>query len=265
MPVADLGDVRLHYRFDGDETAPVLVLSHSLGANLSMWDKVTPALAGRYRVLRYDMRGHGLSSVPSDACTISDLAGDLLRLLDRLDLGRVHLCGLSLGGVIGMWTAAQAPHRLNRLVLANTAARIGTRESWQSRIAQVRSDGMIPLAPSTMTRWFTPEYREQFPAEIEAARAMVAACPPDGYIAGCTVLRDTDLRPALASISTPSLVIAGAFDPSTPPADGRDLHAAIRGSRYVELPCSHLSAWERPQEFQQAILDFLAPQETSHG
>lgn len=257
MPTADLGEVNLHYCIDGDQALPVLVLAHSLGTDLSMWNKVVPALARRYRVLRYDMRGHGQSSIAGDFCTIEDLASDLMRLLDHLEVNRIHFCGLSLGGLLGIWCAIHSRERMDRIILANTDARLRTREAWEERIGTVRREGMTELARVSMGRWFTPQYLAENAAEVDALRARAAGCSPDGYIACCAVLRDTDLREGLDRISAPCLVLAGQFDEATPAADGRVLHQAIRGSRFVELPCSHLSAWERPEDFQEAVLDFL--------
>lgn len=261
MPTVDLEETRIHYRFDGDESSPTLVLANALGTVLSMWDKTTPAIARRYRVLRYDMRGHGLSGVTPGSYTIAKLAGDLIGLLDHLKIARPHLCGLSLGGMVGIWIAIHRPESVSRLILANTDARIGVREMWNERIAGIRRAGMAPLADATMARWFTPEYRAENPAEIDALRAVIGNCPAEGYIGCCAALRDADLRAGLSSISTRCLILAGEFDPATPAAGGHALHSAIRNSSFAELPCSHLSAWERPQEFQQAVLNFLQEEE----
>lgn len=261
MPTVDVEAARIHYRFDGDEGLPTLALVNSLGTDLSMWDKVAAAFARCYRVLRYDMRGHGRSGVTPGPYTIAELAGDLIGLLDQLKIARAHLCGLSLGGMVGAWIAIHRPQRVGRLILANTDARIGTREMWDERIAGIRSEGMAPLAAATMARWFTPQFRAEHPAEIDALRALLESCPAEGYIGCCAALRDADLRAGLSSISSRCLIVAGEFDPATPAADARTLHSAIRNSSFVELPCSHLSAWERPREFQQAVLDFLEEQE----
>lgn len=263
MPTVDLEAARIHYRFDGDDSASTLVLVNSLGTDHSMWDKVAPAFARRYRVLRYDMRGHGLSGVPPGPYTLAELAGDLIRLLDHLKIARAHLCGLSLGGMVGAWIAIHRPERVGRLILANTDARIGSPEMWNERIAGIRRAGMAPLADATMARWFTPQFRAEHPAEIEPLRALLENCPAEGYIGCCAALRDADLRAGLSSISSRCLILAGEFDPATPAANARILHSAIRNSSFVELPCSHLSAWERPEEFQQAALDFLREQEVS--
>jgi 3-oxoadipate enol-lactonase len=257
MPFADLSGARLHYELRGAPSSEVLVLAHSLGANLHMWDKIVPALEQHYRVLRYDTRGHGSSSVPASACTITQLAGDVVELLNHLQIERAHFCGLSLGGVVGMSLGIHESQRIGRLILANTAARIGTREGWEERIAAVRASGLQELATAALERWFTAEFHKAAPQEMETIRSMIANTSVQGYIACCEALRDADLRPEVASIQARTLIITGSEDPATPPADGLWLHQAVQGSACVELPTAHLSAWERPEEFQHAVIDFL--------
>jgi 3-carboxy-cis,cis-muconate cycloisomerase/3-oxoadipate enol-lactonase len=252
--------VGLHYELSGAAEGPVLVLANSLGSNLHMWDKVLPWLEKSFRILRYDMRGHGESSVPLPPYTLDQLGGDLLALMDQLSIDRVHLCGLSLGGLVAMWAGIHAPQRLGRLIFANTAARIGTHEGWEQRIAMVESSGMEGLALQTLERWFTPAYRAQHPAEMETIREMVAATDRAGYCGCCAALGDSDLRGAISAIDAPCLVISGTHDPATPAADGRAIHAAVKNSRYAELDCSHLSAWEKAEEFAGAVLAFLGAQ-----
>jgi 3-oxoadipate enol-lactonase len=257
MPMVETGDVRLHYEESGAGDEPILVLANSLGSNLHMWDKLLPALEKTLRIVRYDMRGHGQSSVPSPPYSIEQLGNDLLLLMDHLSMDRVYLCGLSLGGVVAMWAALHAPERFERLIFANTAAHIGTREGWEQRIAMVQSSGMEGLALQTLERWIAPAYREQHPAETETIRQMIAATSVAGYCGCCAALRDTDLRNQVASIKAPCLVITGTHDPATPAADGLAIHSAVRNSRYVELDSYHLSAWEKADEFAEAVLAFL--------
>jgi 3-oxoadipate enol-lactonase len=265
MPEVQNGDVRLHYEMSGTSAGRALMFSNSLGSNLHMWDKVVPRLEASHHILRYDMRGHGKSSVPDGPYTIGQLGGDVLFLLDQLGIERVDLCGLSVGGMIAMWIAIHAPERLGRLILANTAARIGTREGWEQRIATVETAGMASLATASMERWFTRPYREEHPDEMEAMRVMIAAIDAKGYEAGCALLRDTDLRGEIGSISAPALVISGKHDPVTPPSDGLALHAALKGSKYVELNAAHISAWERADEFAEAVESFLSEEECTNG
>jgi len=230
-----------------------------------MWDKVLPYLEQDFRVLRYDARGHGLSTANAVPYSIEQLSTDLLALLERISADNVHLCGLSLGGLVGLWLCIHAPERISSLVLANTAARIGTREGWDARIAAVQSHGMAPIAQLAVGRWFTQNYSHEHPTEMSQIRDMILRTSPEGYIGCCNVLRDTDLRGELSAIATPCLVITGSEDPATPPEDGRALYAGLRNSTYLELHASHLSAWERPGDFSGAILQFFKGKEVDNG
>jgi len=265
MPAIECDGVRLHYEVSGNPRGSVLVLANSLGSNLHMWNKVLPALERSLRLLRYDMRGHGKSGLAPDAFTIEQLGLDVLRLLDEVETEQANLCGLSLGGQVGLWLGSHAPERVDRLILANTGARIGSSEMWEQRIAAAMSAGMSPLAALTIERWFTPAYRASRAQEMEEIREMIAATEPAGYAACCAVLRDADLREDARLITAPSLVIAGKYDPATPPGDGRALHAAIRNANYLELDASHLSAWERAEEFAGAVMKHLTAVEETDG
>jgi 3-oxoadipate enol-lactonase len=257
MAMLETGDVRLHYEQSGAMGAPVLVLANSLGSSLQMWNKVLPRLEKSLRIVRYDMRGHGESSVPQPPYSTEQLGRDVLLLMDHLAIERAHLCGLSLGGLVALWLGIHAPARFDRLIFANTGALIGTRDGWEQRIALVQDEGMEGLAAQTLGRWFTPAYREQHGDEMETIRQMVASTSPVGYCGCCAALRDTDLRNQIAAIESPCLVISGTHDPATPPADGRAIHSALRTSTYVELDASHLSAWEKSEEFAGSVLSFL--------
>ena len=265
MPTIESGGVSLRYEVSGSERGPVLVLANSLGSNLYMWDRVLPTFESKYRVLRYDMRGHGESSVAPKPFTIEQLGCDVLRLLDEVEADRASVCGLSLGGLVALWLGIHAPDRMHRLILANTAARIGSREIWEQRIETSRNAGMSPLAKVTLERWFTPGYRAHHAEDMERISAMIAATDPDGYAACCAVLRDADLRGEVGAVEAASLVITGTHDPATPPGDGRALHVEIRNSGYVELDASHMSAWERAEEFAEAVVQHLAAGEDSNG
>jgi len=267
MPVAENGTVSLHYELSGAANGEPLVLINSLGSNLRMWDKVLPQFEARFRVVRFDTRGHGASSVPPAPYTIEQLGGDVLFLMDRFGVERANICGISLGGLVGLWMGVCAPGRVRRLVLANTAARVGTRERWEERAAAVRTSGMAPLATATVERWFTPTYRGTHSAEMETFRAMISATNPEGYASCCEVLRDADLRGEIASIEAPCLVISGTHDAAIPPEEGRRLQAALRNSAYLELDASHLSAWEQSEKFAAAVFAFLSAQEKerAHG
>ena len=265
MPIFENGAAGIHYELSGRADGPVLVLGNSLGSNLHMWDKVAGRFGEEYRVLRYDMRGHGGSSITAGPYRLEQLGNDVLTLLDFLGVERVNFCGLSMGGQVAMWLAIHAPLRVNRIVLANTGARILTPEAWDLRIAAVRKNGMEALAAASLERWFTPRYREQHQDEMAVIQAMIASTNPDGYCRCCNVLREADLRAEIRSVVTPSLIITGAHDPATPPSDGQALRAALRFSEYLELDSSHLSAWERADEFAHAVLTFLAAGGRANG
>ncbi len=257
MPYADLEHARVHYEIDGPADRRVLVFSHSIGASLRMWDSVLPAFAERFRILRYDTRGHGSSGVPHGPYTIAQLGQDVLQLLDGLDIESSIFCGLSLGGMIGMWLGAHAPQRVEKLVLANTAARIGTRETWNARIESVKQGGMEQMADAVMERWFTPRFRRDSPATVAGALNVFEATSAEGYASCAAAIRDADLGPSLRLIEARSLIIAGAADPATTAAEGRALAQQIRNSSYVELETAHLSAIEDPCGFSAAVLEFL--------
>lgn len=265
MPHADCGSVQLYYQLDGPEDKPVLLLSNSLGTTLHIWDDVVPRISAEYRVLRYDMRGHGLSSVPPRPYTLADIGNDLLSLLDDMGITKCHFCGISISGQLGMCLAIHAPHRVEKLILANTAARIGTDALWNERIHQVMHAGIDSIADVGMERWFTEDFRRQSAAKVSAMRAMLAATSPEGYAGGCAALRDADLSPRLHQIHAPCMIVTGTFDPATPPADGRLLAQSISGAKWIELPASHLSPVELPDEFSSAVLRFLNPKEMNHG
>ncbi len=258
MPFADTGDLPIHHRFDGPADAPVLVLSSSLGADLSAWDPQVPTLSRTHRVLRYDSRGHGRTPALPVPCTIAGLARDVVKLLDALGIARASFCGLSIGGQVGAWLGAHAGERLDRLVLCNTAARIGDLVTWNARIAAVRQDGVASITGPLMERWFTAGFRDRAPEVVARTRAMVESTPREGYAACSEAVRDADLHADLAAIRVPTLVIAGRHDPSTTPAQGRELAAAIAGARYVELDAAHLSSIEAAEPFTDEVRRFLA-------
>jgi 3-oxoadipate enol-lactonase len=257
MPILKSGEARIHYVLEGQSASPVLVFSNSLGANYSMWDSQAREFHKNFRVLRYDTRGHGQSSATPGPYSVEQLAKDVVALLDHLDLDRVHFCGLSMGGMIGMWLGANAPERLNQLVLCNTGAKIGTLEAWNARIEAVRKNGMKSIAPAVVERWFTPAFLQKSPEIISKTLKMIEEANPDGYSACCAAIRDCDYREQVAAIHTPILVISGAHDPATPPADGRFLAHQISGARYVELNAAHLSNIEAPDRFNQELAAFL--------
>jgi 3-oxoadipate enol-lactonase len=264
MPFANLSGAQLFYQWDGRESAPVLVFSNSLGATHRMWDLQVQALSNDFRILRYDGRGHGQSSKTQGPYTIEQLAGDILQLFDFLKIEHAHFCGLSMGGMIGMLLDAKATNRFQKIVLCNTAAKIGTADTWSARITAVQQGGMKAVAGAVLDRWLTEGYRSSHPRETTEVLTMLENADPDGYIANCAAVRDADLGPQLGSVRIPALVITGSHDLSTPPADGRWLHEHIRGSKYVELPAAHLSNIEASDAFNRELSAFLQSQ-GAHG
>lgn len=258
MPFADLAGCRIHYALAGPASAPALMFSNSLGTNFSMWDIQAAAFAGRYRILRYDTRGHGQSSVPLGSYSIGQLGKDVLALLDFLKLDHVHFCGLSMGGQIGQWLGLNAPARLGKLILCNTGAKIGNEEGWNARIATVKAKGMKEVAPAVVARWFTPAYHQKDPETVAATLRNLEATNPEGYAGCCAAVRDFNARSSVSQIRVPTLVITGAHDPATPPAEGRFLAENIPGACYAELNAAHLSNIEDRDRFNQETGSFLA-------
>lgn len=257
MPFARVAGSRLYYRIDGEDTQPPLLLSNSLGTSLDMWDPQVSTLATRFRVVRYDSRGHGRSDVTRGPYSIEMLAGDALELLDALAIPRAHFCGLSMGGMVGMWLGVNAPERIDRLVLANTGARIGTAELWDARIDAVRRLGMASLAPTVLARWFSPQLVEQPTPIVAQLRATLETMSGEAYAASCAAVRDMDQRRSLHRIHVPTLVISGTEDRVTTPEDARYIVDQVRGARHVELPASHLSNIQAAPAFTQALVHFL--------
>jgi 3-oxoadipate enol-lactonase len=235
----------------------VLLLSNAIGTTSALWDRQAGPFAQAYRVVRYDTRGHGRSEAPPGDYTLEQLGRDALTVLDAAGADRAHVCGLSLGGLTTMWLALHASDRVDRIVLANTGARIGTLELWHQRIAQARSVGMAAIAEAMPARWFTSAFRDNSAEIPEAFAAMVASCDPNGYAGCCAAIRDADLREQIRWITAPALVITGAEDPATPPSDGALLAARIPGARSIELDASHLSNVEQADAFTAAVLEFL--------
>jgi len=257
MPILKSGEARIHYALEGQSGSPVLVFSNSLGTNYSMWDPQVREFRGQFRVLRYDPRGHGQSSPTPGPYSIEQLAKDVLVLLDALELDCFHFCGLSMGGMIGMWLGVNAPKRIHKLALCNTGAKIGTPETWNARIAAVQKNGLKSVASAVVERWFTPAFREKASAAVSNIQKMIEETNPVGYVACCAAVRDFDFREQVSKIRLPALVISGAHDPSTPPADGRFLAQQIPGARYAELNAAHLSNIEDQDRFNSQLAAFL--------
>ena len=247
----------LHHLLEGPEGAPVLVLSNSLGTTLAMWDEQAPALSERFRLLRYDHRGHGGSPVPAGPYTIEDLGRDVIALLYRLGVDRFSFCGLSLGGMVGMWLASEAPERIDRLVLCCTSARFDP-DAYESRARTVRQHGVTKVAETVLERWFTPAYRESHPEVAEWAMGMLRDTPPEGYAGCCEAIAAAELPGRLGVIRAPTLVIAGADDPAAPPDRLEFIRDSVPDAHLIVLsPAAHLANVEQPRAATRAILDHL--------
>jgi 3-oxoadipate enol-lactonase len=228
-----------------------------------MWDPQLPELTQKFRVLRYDSRGHGLTDVTPGPYTIERLARDLVVLLDALKIERAHFCGLSMGGMVGQWLGVNAANRFGSITLCNTAAKIGTVESWNTRIQTIKDGGMAAVALAVIPRWFTEDFIKRAPAEVDNIRKILIHTSPDGYAASCAALRDADLRELIARVTVPTLMISGTHDAVSPPAEGKFIVKQIHGSQYAELNASHLSNIEASKKFTEALTKFLVRQETT--
>ncbi len=247
----------IHYRLDGPAGAPGIVLCNSLGADLSMWDPLVPALASRHRVLRHDARGHGGSPPTPGPYSVELLAADVAALIATAGLSRPHLIGLSLGGMVALRLAAEAPGLVSSLTLCNTAARMPRPEAYDERIGRVRTGGLAPLVDGILELWFTPRFRAAHPDAVERARRMILGTSAEGYAGACAAVRDADLRPVLSGVAVPTLVVAGTEDAATPPSAATLLAEAIPGARLLELPVAHLSALEAGAALAWEVLGFL--------
>jgi len=222
-----------------------------------MWQPQMQMLTQHFRVLRYDMRGHGVSPSPAGPYSIADLGNDVLQLLDHHNIRSAHFCGISLGGVIGQWLGIHASDRIGKLILCNTAAKVGTDEGWQKRIAEVRANGMVSVADAVISRWFTVSFTASHPEVIASIREDMLICNGEGYAACCEALRTSDLRNEIATITAPTLVIAGDQDVVCTTADAQFLQSQIPNSQQKTLPAAHLSNVETAEQFNKSLLSFL--------
>ncbi len=257
MPEIYLNGARIWYTVDGSDDAPPLLLIHSLGTTHELWDAQLPELAKSFRTIRYDIRGHGRSSAPPGDFDIAQLGRDALAVLDAAKVSSAAVAGVSLGGLTAIWLGAYAGDRVRQLVLANTAARIGTSEVWRTRIRVLRESKMAAVAALAVALWFTDEFRRERPDVISRYRAIVLSCPLDAYIGACAALRDADLRDDAGRITVPTLIVAGRQDQSTPVADSEFLRDRIAGARVEMLEAAHLSNVERASEFNALLAGFL--------
>jgi len=250
--------IDINYEIEGD--GPVVTFSHSLACSLAMWDDQVRALRGRYRVLRYDTRGHGQTSAPKGEYTLSQLSADLLGLLDGLGIAQTHFVGLSMGGMIGQVFALEHPGRFQSLVLCDTSSRYpaGAASVWADRIKTVEAQGMTPMVEPTLGRWFTAPFRARRPDVMDRVGKLIRDTPPQGYVGCCHALPKIDVTDRLGAVTCPALVIVGEEDPGTPVDMARAIHAALPGSELAILrEASHLSNMEQPEEFSRVLGGFL--------
>ena len=253
----------IHCILEGPAGAPVVTLSHSLAADLHMWDAQAEALAGRYRVLRYDLRGHGASGAPPAPYSLGQLAEDVRRLLAALSVDRTHFVGLSLGGMIGQVLALESPSLLQSLTLCDTSSRVTPEAGpiWEERIETARRHGLAPLVDPTLERWFTPRFFRERPEEVERIRGMIRSTSVEGYVGCCRAIAGLDVADRLPEIRTPTLILLGDDDPGMPVAAARAMQERIPGAEMAVLPAAkHVSNIEQAEAFNQALTAFLARQ-----
>ncbi len=261
MPEVKLGDVTLHYRLDGPENGAPLVFAHALGTDLHVWDGLLPHLPPGLRLLRFDMRGHGRSSVPPAPYSMGALIRDAERLMEHVGMTDAAFLGLSIGGMVAQGLAVKRLDLIRVLILSNTAAKIGQSAMWESRIEAVRKGGIEALADATMARWFSRPFREA--GQHSATRAMLTAQPPEGYCGAMAAIAGTDFYTPTSGLRLPTLAIAGSEDGSTPPDLVRETAALIPGSRFQLIRrAGHLPHLEQPEAYAAALTGFLS--ETDH-
>ncbi len=258
MAVVTSGAATLDYEVAGSTDAPVCLLLHSLGTTRELWEPQWPVLSERYRVVRYDVRGHGRSQPPCGPYTLDQVGQDALAVLDAAGVERAHVCGVSLGGLTAQWLGIHAADRVHRLVAANTGARLGSAEAWSGRIAQVREGGIEAVVEGGLARWFTERFRALDPSTTERFRDMLRRCSVEGYAGACGVLRDGDLRADLGRIAAPLLVVTGTHDEATPPSLGQEIADGVRHAELVELDAAHLSNVEQALAFTDVVERFLS-------
>jgi 3-oxoadipate enol-lactonase len=247
----------IHVEVEGPERSPVLMLSNSLGTNLHMWDDQVEPFTRHFRLVRYDRRGHGKSSVPKGPYSMERLGRDVLAVLDGLGIERINWCGLSMGGMVGMWLGAHAPERVDKLILSNTSAYFADKALWDGRIKMVRENGLAAIVDANMERWFTKAFRERSSGAMAKIREMFLATNVEGY-AGCgAAIRDMDHRPLLAKIGAPTLVIAGKQDPATTLEAGEFIAQHTPHAKLAVLETAHIANMEQPQIYADTVLGFL--------
>jgi 3-oxoadipate enol-lactonase len=257
MPEIKADGCNIHVEVEGPERAPVLMLSNSLGTNLHMWDEQVAPFTRHFRLLRYDRRGHGKSDAPKGPYSMEQLGRDVLAVLDHLSIEKINWCGLSMGGMVGMWLGARAPNRIDKLILSNTTAYFADKAMWDSRIKMVRDEGLEAIVDANMERWFTKAFRERSPQALARIREMFLATNVEGYIGCGEAIRAMDHRPLLPKINAPTLVIAGRYDPATTLEAGEFIAQHMPNAKLAVLDTAHIANMERPKEYADTVLGFL--------
>lgn len=257
MPVIETRGFPLHVEVEGPDDAPVLMLSNSLCTDLRMWDDQMPAFTKAFRVVRYDRRGHGQSGIPKGPYAVEDFGRDALAIIDGLGLTKVNWCGLSMGGMVGQWLGANAPERIERLVMSNTHSYYADKTVWDERMKLAQIKGMAFAAGPAMGRWFTPDFIAKHPAKVALVQKMFTDTNLDGYLACCTAIRNMDMQPTHPKIQAPTLVIVGLQDPATPPAAGEEIQKRIKGAKLATIDASHISNMGQPKAYADLVLGFL--------
>jgi 3-oxoadipate enol-lactonase len=257
MPEIKVDGCNIHVEVEGPERAPVLMLSNSLGTNLHMWDDQAGPFARHFRLVRYDRRGHGKSDAPKGPYSMEQLGRDVLAILDQLGIAKINWCGLSMGGMVGMWLGAQAAERIDKLILSNTTAYFADKAMWDARIKMVREKGLPAIVDANMERWFTKGFRERSPQAVARIREMFLATNVDGYVACGEAIRAMDHRALLPKINAPTLVIAGRHDPATTLEAGEFIAQHMPNAKLAVLDTAHIANMEQPKQYADTVLGFL--------
>jgi 3-oxoadipate enol-lactonase len=258
MSLANINGTVINYRLDGNENLPTLILSNSLTTNFYLWEEQVSSFTDHFRVLRYDNRGHGGSSSPKGEYLIDDIGTDILSLMNHLNIDKASLCGISLGGMVGMWLGIHAGNRINKLIICNSSSDLSPPDPWQERIKMVNSKGMASIVDAGLTRFLSEKFRNSNSPKIEFLKSMMMTCEVSGYSGCCAAVRDMNLTSQLAKINNSTLIIAGELDPSTPVSHSEIIKREISGSKLTVIEgVAHLSNIEKPDEFNKAVINFL--------
>jgi len=258
MPMINADDgCPIYVEVEGRDEAPALILSNSLGTNLRMWDDQAPEFARHFRLVRYDRRGHGQSGVPQGPYSMERFGRDVLAIADALDIDTFNWCGLSMGGMVGQWLGANAPDRVEKLVLSNTNSFYPDKAPWNDRIKFVTEKGLAAMVDTNMQRWFTEGFRKRAPQAVDRMRDIFVTTKIPGYVACCQAIAAMDFRDSNKNIEAPTLVVVGSQDVATPPSAGEAIRQQIKGAEIVSLEAAHISNMEQPEAYTKTVLNFL--------